>query len=504
MPLSALLYLVCLTAQARTNFLAAQHITLRDAVQKALLDNRQLQIERINPDVARFTLRASYGFYDPLFTSQARKETVTDSGAFDPANPAVDTGFSTESDILSSGLTGFLPSGLTYNLSGNYGHSAGSRNFLNFDSYRLGASVVLQQPLLKNFWIDQPRLVIRVNKRNLQISELGVRFVAMDIINLTQQAYYDLVFAWDDLRVQQNLLDTREQFLHGIQRQVQLGTLTLLEETVAESQLAMTQTRLIAASNTVALAANHLKTLMGTAATNWSEAFLMPMDRAPIVKENFDLVSSWQHGLTHRPDLIQLTKSVEVANLNVKYRRNQLFPALDLMGSYGRRGASAIQAFPPGQPKAAFSEAVTQLERADAPSDMIGLVLTVPLSRTAERANYRGSKELKKQADLLLKQKEELILREISDAIHTARYSFDRVDAARRASEFAIGAMEAEERKLAGGKSSVIFVLQLQADLAAAQSAEVQARQQYNKAVSQLYFAEGTILERNNIFLEFQ
>jgi outer membrane protein TolC len=499
-----LLLTVCLCARAQTNDTSSRFLTLREAIDAALLNNRTLQIERINPQIAHMTLRASWGYYDPLFTSQARKENANELGVFDPANPGLESGFSAETEGVGAGLFGFLPSGLTYTLSSAYAHSTGTRNFLNFDAYRVGASIYLQQPLLKNFWIDLPRYTIRVNKRNLQITEAGVHLAAMMVINSVQQAYYDLVFAWENLRVQNDLLTTRQQFLQGIERQMEFGTMTVLEQRVAASQHASVQTTVIAASNALALAANSLKTLMGTPGTNWTEELFVPVDRLTVVPDTFDLATSWQRGLARRPDLQQSLKRGEIAQLNVKFRRNQLFPSLDLFGGYGRRGGTGIQAFPPDQPQASFSEAWGQFERGEAPSDMIGIMLSFPLTRTMDRANFKASQELKKQADLVVKQQEELIMREISDAIFTARYSYDRVHASRRAAEFAQSALKAEEEKLQGGRSSIIFVLQLQADLAAAKAGEIQAKQDYNKAISQLHFAEGTILDHQRIVFEFE
>jgi outer membrane protein TolC len=479
-------------------------LTLRDALQTALLHNRALQIERINPEVARLTLSGSYGWYDPLFTGQVRRENVADSGAFDPANPGVDTGFDAQNDIANIGLLGYLPSGLTYNLTGNYGQSSGERNFLNFDSYRVSANIYLQQPLLKNFWIDQPRLAIRVNKRNLTITEQGVRFVAMDVMNSVQQGYYDLMFAWESLRVQQELLAARKQLLRNTQRLLEGGTLTVLDERIAASQVARVETDLIAASNTVAIAGNNLKTLMGVGGSDWTQELMVPADRLIVTANALDLNDSWERGLSQRPDLIQLVKSLEKAELNLKFYRNQLFPGLDLIGSYGRRGATSVQAFPPDKPRASASEALDQFKDGVAPNDMIGLLFTLPLTRTLERANYRSGKHQKKQAELLVDQKKELILREISDAMHAARFSLDRFQSARKAVEFAESALKAEEEKLAGRISSLNFVLLFQADLASAKTAEIQARQIYNKAISALHFAEGTILDRNNIEFEFR
>ena len=57
---------------------------------------------------------------------------------------------------------------------------------------------------------------------------------------------------------------------------------------------------------------------------------------------------------------------------------------------------------------------------------------------------------------------------------------------------------------LAGGKSTLFFVLQLQNDLAAARSAEVRARADYNQALSQLRFAEASLLDHLSIDVEIR
>jgi outer membrane protein TolC len=478
-------------------------ISLREVLDNALLQNRQLQIERINPEIMRMTLRAARGFYDPLFQTRVHTESAVDTGGFDPANFSADAIFDADSEVVSSGLTGFLPSGLTYTLGGSYAHSSGTRNFLDFDSYKVGLGVTVEQPLLRNLWIDQPRWQIQINKQNLKISELGVYFVAMSVINFAQQGYYDLIYAWDSLRVQQDLLATRDQFLKGIQRQVELGMMTALEEKLARSQQAQSQTDLITASNAVALASNNLRTLMGLEEKDWSDALLVPAEVLVTVPGNFDRHSSWRTGLTQRPDLLQLAENLKSADLTVKYRKNQLYPMLNLFGSYSLKGSDALQAFPGESPKASRSIAFEEIRERDAPNSLVGVLFSVPLTSTAERANYRMSREQKKQAELLLKQKEELVLREISDAMDLAKFSFSRAESARNAVSFAAEALQAEEQRLQGGTGSIFLVLQAQTELARARVTELLARRDYNRALSQLYFAEGTLLEHVQFDVRF-
>ena len=152
-----------------------RRLTLDECIRTALLQNRALQIERQNPAIARSALSASYGFYDPVLTLDTRTEDSADNGGFDPADFSRDAVFAAESETARGGLIGFLPSGLSYAFSSSYAHSEGFRNGFNFESYSLLTGVTIRQPLLRNFWIDQGRMTIRVNKKKLQITELGVR-----------------------------------------------------------------------------------------------------------------------------------------------------------------------------------------------------------------------------------------------------------------------------------------------------------------------------------------
>ena len=50
-----------------TNAPPARYLTLADCVFTALMQNHSLQIERLNPEIARGNLYGSYGYYDPIF-----------------------------------------------------------------------------------------------------------------------------------------------------------------------------------------------------------------------------------------------------------------------------------------------------------------------------------------------------------------------------------------------------------------------------------------------------
>jgi outer membrane protein TolC len=480
------------------------YLSLQDCILKALQQNRDLQIERLNPLVAATTLSAGYGVYDPALTMDAQWSDTADSGGFDPADLSRDAIYTAKANTVVSGLTGLLPFGMTYQLGGTYANSFGNRNALDFESYNLRTEIAVRQPLLKNLWTDQSRLAIRINKNNLKITELGVHYITMSTVSQVMQAYYELVCSREQLRAQERLRARKAQARQAVQRKIELGTLSVLDEKLAEAQVARVDSTLVAGSNLVDLAESALRASMGGYSVTNATVPLVPLDGLGAAPEIFDLQESCRRGLTQRPDLLQLKQDVEKAIATRRFRRNQLFPSLDLVAGYGRRGASTQQVYPPDEASASFGDAFEEIERGAAPNEMIGVIFTLPLTRTAERANYRASQHLKDQAELRVIQREEVVVREITDALNTARSSWNRIEVTSQAVRWARGALADEEQKLASGKSTLFFVLQLQSDLAEAEALEIRARGDYHKALAWLHFVDGSILQRQGVDLEVE
>ena len=78
--------------------------------------------------------------------------------------------------------------------------------------------------------------------------------------------------------------------------------------------------------------------------------------------------------MTERPDLLQAQLNVEQQGIQLKYDRNQLFPELDLIGTYGFNGASKE-----------FSGTFDQYHEGNAPFYSYGAQMTMPLSNVGPR-----------------------------------------------------------------------------------------------------------------------
>ncbi len=473
----------------------ARALSLEDCIQSALAKNLDLQIARYNPLLAAATLQGAYAGYDPNFAASGAHNFSLSGGGFNSTIGANTPASTSDRNAFNSSLGGLLPWGLNYSLQGNvaetYGRQAGP-----FDSSSGSASISLTQPLLKNFWIDSTRLNIRVAKNRVKYSELALKQTIMSTATGVEQAYYNLIYAREFVKVQEKAVEQAEQLVAENKKRVEVGALAPLDEKQAASQAASTQADLIAARNSLAVAENNFKALIDDNYSGWEGIAVEPtiVLTAPI--RVFDRQNSWSKGLMQRPDMLQAKLDLERQGITLKYNYNQLFPELDLVGSYGHNASGAgIRE---------FSDALDEIRDGSRPSYSYGAQITFPLGNTGARATYRQGKLTLEQLKLTLKKLEQTIMVTIDNDIKQAQSGYERVAATRTAREFAADALAAEQKKLESGKSTTYTVLQMQRDLTAARGSEIQALATYNNALSQLSLDEATTLERLRIDVEMK
>ncbi len=503
-------------------------ITLDEAISLALQHNYDIQIQKINPEIASYSLGISSASYDPTFFMSAQHNYSLSPGGID-AQARTFAGNETDTDTFRAGFSGILPSGMTYTLNTSAADTHGTRpgNILDFGTIQnistnyirdvnnpnslIGYStstnygttgvrfpfenananvgaVTLTQPLLKNFWIDTTRANIYVARNQLKYSEQAFRFQLMLTVNAVEQAYYNLIFARENLKVQEAALALAQRLLDDNKKKVEVGAMAPLDEKQAESQMAASRADLLGAQRSLEQQENILKNLITDKYTEWHTVNLAPSENLIAVPEVLNLQESWQKGMKQRPDLIQARLDVDRSDINVRLDKNQLLPQLDLVGQYGYAGSGPE-----------FSRGFGQVKGMDNPFWYYGVQLNYPIGSRAARNNYKIAKAQKRQVQLLLKQKEQDVMVEIDDAVKLVQTNFERVEATRQARTFAEAALDAEQKKLANGKSTSFFVLQFQRDLTTARFQEIRALAEYNNSLAQLAFREGTTLDRRKL-----
>ncbi len=460
-------------------------ISLDECVRLALEKNLDLRIIRYEPRIQALELGASFtDYYDPKFTARAGQTFNESPGQNIPGQPAFAPA-KTWNENYSSDLAGNLPSGMHYDILGTLNRNSGNSPY---STYTPGSTVSITQPLLKNFWIDSPRLTMQLNKNVLQNNEQDVVNQALTSLTAIANAYYDLAAARENVEVERKALELAEQQYNENKIKVQVGTLATLDEKQAESQAATVRADLITAEATFSNAENTLKRLITDDFASLSDTLLDPAEKISANPVLVDKISSWERGLKQRPDVIQARLLLEKQKITIRFNRNQLFPQLDLTGSYGVAGRATT-----------FSDSLGQLGDRDYPNFGIGAVFSYPLSNRSARNRYKEAKLLSEQYLLQYKLLEQQVMAAIANNIDTINADFKRVEATRAATKYAELAYEGEKRKLENGKSTSFIVLQLQRDLTTARSTEIRALADYNKALFALYQSEGSTLERLRI-----
>jgi outer membrane protein len=348
--------------------------------------------------------------------------------------------------------------------------------------------VNVTQPLLKNFWIDNNRLTILVAKNRLQYSEQGLREQIITTVTAVENAYYELIFARENVNVEQEALVLAQTQRDQDKQRVQVGSLAPLDVQQDEAQVAQSQANLIAAENTLSVDQNSLKTLLSDNYSQWHDVEIQPTATLAAEPQSFDVQDSWSKGMTERPDLLQARLDVEQQGIQLKFYRNQLFPQLDLIGSYGYNGA--------GQE---FSDTFGQYETANRPFYSYGAQFSIPLGNVSARNNLKSGKATEKQLLLKLKQFEQNVMVQIDNAVKAAQSAWEGADATKQARIYAEAALDAEQKKYAVGKSTTFTVLQLQNNLTSARSQEIRSLANYNQALANLAAAEGSTLQRDKL-----
>ena len=471
---------------------ASRTLSLGECLELALRNNLDLQVARYSPEIARSQLRMAYARFEPSLNGSSRHSFSSSPGGVDEQQRAF-AGTESQQESYSANIGGALPTGGSYSVGTNLGHTEGTSPGGAFENSNGNVSVQVRQPLLQNLWIDGTRLAIRVNKNRLRVAELSLRQQVMQLITSAEQSYYDLLLARENVKVQEEALDLAQRLLAATQRRVELGLLPALDEKQSESQVAARKVGLQSALRGVFNAEFALKNLLTDDFADWAPIQLLPSEELEAEPMEFNMYSSWGKGLRQRPEILQAKANLENQGIQLKYLRNQLFPQLDVVASYGVRGS-----------KREYNGVIDDIVDRDSPTYFVGTTFSIPLGNRAARESYHVGKIEEEQSLLRLKSLEQDIMMQIGIAVEQARTALLQVETTRQARAFAEDALDAEEKKLETGKSTGFIVLQLQRDLTSARVSELQSLADYNRALAQLALREGTTLERHDVELDIQ
>jgi outer membrane protein len=397
-----------------------------------------------------------------------------------------------------------------------------------------GLQFRLTQNLLQGFGFVANTRFIRIAKNNREISDVAFRLQIITTVDQIENLYWDLVFAYENVRVQQEALTFAERTLADNKKQVQFGTLPPIQVVSAQSTVSTDQQNLILAQTNLELQELLMKNALSRTLEDpkLGSAEVIPISTMQLPEQESvvpvqDLIGD---ALGHRAELAESRIDLNSRELNNKAVRNAMLPTLDLFAYYGGSGlggnvnpvllppslggtcTTATSSFgcfnpptaaPPFRNGGPVSTANTfsQLVNGTAPDKGIGLTLTIPIrNRQAQADQVRAELEYR-QAQVRLQQLVNQVRIEVRNAQFALQQNRASVQAAQAAVDFARETLDAEQQKLAVGVSNPTAVLQDQTGLTTAESNLVSAKAAYEKARVELDRATGLLLDHAGIVM---
>jgi outer membrane protein len=375
----------------------------------------------------------------------------------------------------------------------------------------------ITQNLLQGFGSLPNTRFIRIARNNREISDVAFRLQVITTVDQIENMYWDLVFAYENVRVQQESLTYAQKALDDSKRQAQVGTAPPIQVVSAQSTVATGQQNLIVAQNNLQLQQLLMKNALSRSIEDpvLAEADVVPTSSVQVPEQEpvipiQDMINDAMH---HRAELVESRIDLNSRDINTKAVRNSMLPTLDAFAYYGGSGVggdlnalcqqNGNPCLPPpifhGANSLSYGSTLNQLVNANAPDKGVGLTLTIPIRNRLAQSNQVRAELEYRQAQVRELQLENQVRIEVRNAQFDVKQNRAAVQSAQYAVDFARQTLDADLQKLKVGLTTQTAILQDAATLTTGESNLVSAKAAYEKSRIELDRATGLLLDHAGI-----
>ncbi len=468
-------------------------LTLEDAVRRAIDNNLEMAVERLNPQTFDFTLAALRANYKPVATSTfGRRDNVRPpTNLLNPGSPNVST------MTYNTGILQNVPWG-----GGNYSFTFNNAKIVSptdqlarFDpQFNNSYLFSYTQPLLRGFKIDQTRQQMQTTIINRDNAELNLKARTTNTLAAVRSAYWDYVFAIQAVDVARQSLTLASKLLSDNKIRVEVGTMAPMDVVQAEAEEATRQQALTTAVATMRTAELSLKRLIvsGTNDPLWAQ-HIEPVDRPDFEAASNDVEGAVRSALQQRTDLQIARNTLETNNVLLKSQRDQSLPEVDALVTYGATGLGGVQWNLVGSGinqtrdgilfDGGYNNALRTLFNRDFPNWQFALNINYPIGGNAAEAQAARTRLLIQQNQAQILASELTVATEVTNAALQVTNAAESLTAARAARDLSQRRLDAEMSRFEVGMSNNYQVVQAQRDLREAQNSELRALLNYRKSL---------------------
>jgi outer membrane protein TolC len=453
-------------------------LSLSEAIRMAAEKNLDVRAEFYNPAQFEAEINRIKSIYDPLM--------VLDTSYADSTSPAPSpsANSSGQSFDLNASLSQLLWTGGTASAIFRNSHSStDAPGSFEPEFWQSKIGVSLSQPLLKNAGRESTEMGITISRLSKYASMEHLNTRLSNTIAQVRLDYYKLYNLQEQLVVRKLSLELARKILSETKARVAAGILPAMEILNAEFGAVSREKEVNDSEKALSDQLDVLRVLLQL--NNQSDIAVLDVPGRELITVSED--EAIKRSL-NRPDIKELKRSLEIAELQTRIYGNNIKPDLRLTAQAGISAKDRV-----------YSRELEKIGTLDSPYWSFGLTLTYPFGNRAAENDYRKSRLKTEQTALQIKSLEDTVIKDTKAAIRGVATGYKQIEVTERGRSYAEERLKAFIRKNEVGLATTKDVLDVENDLASARNNFISAIVVYNNALTQLWQVTGELLEREGI-----
>jgi outer membrane protein TolC len=459
-------------------------LTVTEAILLCLENNRELEVQRLNPAIRQTFEDQERAAFDPEVGAEVSAGRVKGERLARSGSDTEDFTTDTADGIIS--LEQYFPTGTTVAL--EVGTQLNDSSLYDDTFYETRLGMTVNQALLRGYGTD-------VNLARLQQARLETRMSGYELRGFTEflvaeveRIYWDYALARRQIEIVEESLKVARQQLDETKELIAVGRLARAELAAVQAEVAAQEQALIEARASEASIRLQLLRLLNPVGPGiWQrEIDLIHQPTLPEIKLE-DVESYVAVSMRMRPILNQARLEILRDNVELVKTQNGLLPLLDLFITLGKSGYAN-----------SFGVSISNITK-DRYDALAGVRFNYPVFNRDAKAIHRRALLTREQAQKALENLSQLVEVDVRTAYIAVNRTKQQIAASSVTRMFDEEKLRTESEKLRVGKSTSFLVAQAQRDLLVSRIAEVRALANYLKALIDLYRQDGSLLERRGI-----
>jgi outer membrane protein TolC len=487
-------------------------LSLRDYLGLVVANNPDVIVQRLTVQFNQDAITRAFAPFDPLLTASfSATRSITPTGTLLQGA----TTLNTLTQPLALGYNQTFETGTQLAVTYNDFKTSTNSSFSIYNP-ELSSSInfSVTQPLLRGRGVYINMLPVTIARSRLRAADYAFQNQLLQLITAAESAYWDVVGARENLRVQQESLKLAEAALTRAQKELELGATSPLEIYQPQANRAGAELQVSLAQYQLAQTEDALRRQIGAdLVPKFREIPIVltatlepPADSAKVNPEE-----AVAKAMETRPDLKNVVQSMDADDLSIKLTNDSLRPNLSLNAQYGSQGLGGIY-YPetnllnptaivvpvPG----GIGEALAGTFGFSNPTYGMGLTLQLPIKDRQTAANLADALVQKKIDAYTKRSTEENIRLQVLQAVQALNSAKEGIRIGTIARDLARKRVEADQKRYELGATTLYFVLSSQTDFITAESNLVNQIINYRRSELNLLQRTGQLLEERGIVLE--